>query len=102
MTKNTQKHNDDDGRVIAEMNVSGMPWFDSKADARRRLFGPGRHRGRGSRTDELAYMSRPAAMHVDKYSMRMLLRSSVLASLLIVGVYLLVFIAVILLLTLVW
>ena len=75
MTKNTQKHNDDDGRVIAEMNVSGMPWFDSKADARHRLFGPGRHRGRGSRTDELAYMSRPAAMHVDKYSMRMLLRS---------------------------
>lgn len=102
MTNNTQKHEDDDGRVISEMNVAGMPWFDSKADARRRLFGPGRRRAHVSRAEEQAYLNRPTVTHFDKSSVRMLLRSSVLASLCIVGVYLLIFSAVILFLTLVW
>ncbi len=93
---------DDDGRVIADMNVAGMPWFDSKADARSRLFGPGRHKGRASRAEEKAYLQQERTAVIDKWSVRILLRSSILASLLIVGVYILAFVAVILLLTTIW
>lgn len=30
MSKNKDKYNDDDGRVIAPMNVEGMPWYVKK------------------------------------------------------------------------
>lgn len=28
MRRNKKKYNDDDGRVIADMNVDGLPWYN--------------------------------------------------------------------------
>lgn len=36
MAKNKKQYDDDDGRVIADMNVDGMPWFISDVLGRRK------------------------------------------------------------------
>jgi len=33
MAKKRKQYDDDDGRVIADMNVDGMPWYTPKKDA---------------------------------------------------------------------
>lgn len=99
--KGKKEYPDDDGRVIADMNVAGMPWFDSKADARRRLFG-GRRNAQAAQHQGQGHANQRAMPQYDKGIMRVFLRSSILASLLIVSVYILVFAAFILFLTSIW
>ena len=36
MSKEPRKYDDDDGRVIANMNVEGMPWYDRRVRREKR------------------------------------------------------------------
>ena len=36
MSKEPRKYEDDDGRVIANMNVEGMPWYDRRVRREKR------------------------------------------------------------------
>ena len=74
----------DDGRVIANMNVDGMPWVNSSAAYRK----PAEKNDEAPQSDD---EKRPSPQELDqpltKKETRGLILNSVLASLLIAGVF---------------
>lgn len=81
---------DDDGRVIADMDVPGMPWHDARL-ARLRRFGAAARGARGKNRERLT-----------GEDLKVMLKSSVLASLAVAGLYILALAALILFLFWIW
>ncbi len=74
MKKNKKKeYDDDDGRVIAPMNVEGMPWYNEKPKS---VFAPKKRNS--SSEDEL---------HLSKREQRAMMGGVFAAALLVAGVF---------------
>lgn len=90
---------EDDGRVIADMNVDGMPWTTPERDWGVSGGVVGRRRSAGE-THNQADTNWIAKL--DNRTFRGLLTNATLAGLALVGIYLAFFSLVIWLLTLIW
>lgn len=73
MAKRKKTYDDDDGRVIANMNVDGMPWYISDGAMRR---------NRTKKTDSSSDFS-----DLSKGETREIVKGAVLAGLLIGGIF---------------
>ena len=86
MSGKRKLHDDDDGRVIANMNVDGMPWYQR---GERKLFGA--QSKRGSDFSDLT-----------KEETREIIKGALKASLLIAGVFILAMLLFILFCLYIW
>jgi len=91
MGKEPKKYDDDDGRVIADMDVAGMPWYDRSVRREKRTE---RRAERQSRHYQGSQMTKSEARRYTWYA--------VLAGLTIVGVFSAVWILFTLFATQVW
>ena len=55
MIRNPKKHDDDDGRVICNMNVEGMPWHDKRVIKGKSATQPGSQAQQMTRLETLRY-----------------------------------------------
>ncbi|MBO7739253.1 MAG: hypothetical protein J6S18_02690 [Oscillospiraceae bacterium] len=86
MSRKRKQYDDDDGRVIANMNVDGMPWYQR---SERKLFGA--HSNRGSDFSDLT-----------KEDTREIIKGALKASLLIAGIFILAMLLFILFCLYIW
>ena len=91
MGKETRKYDDDDGRVIANMNVEGMPWYDRQVRREKRAE---RKEQRNASRHQGAQMTRSEARRYTFYA--------VLAGLTVALVFSVVWILLTLFMTQVW
>jgi hypothetical protein len=91
MGKEPKKYDDDDGRVIADMDVAGMPWYDRSVRRENRAL---------RRAEKRA--SAPQGVQLTKSEARRYTWYAVLAGLTIVGVFSAVWILFTLFATQVW
>lgn len=76
MAKRHKRHDDDDGRVIASMNIDGMPWYQPSPSQRQEKLPSGRK-------------SNPDFSDLTKEETREIIKGAIKASLLIAGVFIL-------------
>jgi len=91
MVKEPREYDDDDGRVIANMNVEGMPWYDRQVRREKREE---RRAERKARATQGAQMTRSEARRYTFYA--------VLAGLTVALVFSVVWILLTLFMTRVW
>ncbi|NLG99964.1 MAG: hypothetical protein GX491_21615 [Chloroflexi bacterium] len=96
MSQDRKKYDDDDGRVIVDMNVEGMPWFNRRA---RREQGTAQHVP--TPREEIAQFVHNAEQMTDSEARRYTW-NALLAGLLIVGVFAAVWVLFILFCIYVW
>ena len=85
MKKRKKTYDDDDGRVIANMNVDGMPWHTDR-----------------SKEKSVDTNSNNEEISLTKAEQRAMMRGVVLASLLVAGAFVLVGLAFVLFCVFVW
>ena len=85
MAKQRKFHEDDDGRVIASMNVDGMPWYQ-----------------RGERFDKFRREQASDFSDLTKEEEREIIKGAMKASLLIAGVFILAMLIFILFCLYIW
>ena len=85
MAEKRKLHDDDDGRVIANMNVDGMPWYQ-----------------RGERFDRFRREQASDFSDLTKEEEREIIRGAMKASLLIAGVFILAMLLFILFCLYIW
>ena len=85
MAKQRKFHEDDDGRVIASMNVDGMPWYQ-----------------RGERFDRFRREQASDFSDLTKEEEREIIKGAMKASLLIAGVFILAMLIFILFCLYIW
>ena len=85
MAKYRKNHEDDDGRVIASMNVDGMPWYQ-----------------RGERFDKFRREQASDFSDLTKEEEREIIKGALKASLLIAGVFILAMLIFILFCLYIW
>ena len=91
MSKEPRKYDDDDGRVIADMNVEGMPWHDRQVRREKRAE---RRAERKARVPQGAQLTKSEARRYTFYA--------VLAGLTVALVFSVVWILLTLFMTRVW